>query len=746
MPYPTNTNVLVVYNSSTTANGNYSDITQSKDIADYAEATFAGCHKVGIPIADGIRAGTYGEDITRANYETFIRDAIRTEIATGGWTIYYIVLCKGIPHRIPGASTFYSSVDCELCTLEDDFNGVYDPATLVYTGGANPYYNYNFTSELCALFVSGTHTNATFSIDGVSYLVTRLDGYTVAQVKAMIDKADAPFVAGGAWYVLDDDPTKAYDQMGDARTRLNVLGENNDYDNTNVFITTASGDVIAYVGHGIHHILAPTNGATYIIDDLTFTLKNGAICTAYESFFCWSFGKHDGSVSGRNAQGQVSDWIQVGGSGGCGYCYEPYQSGIAHEEIFMKAFAVGFPFADAFYLSLAWISWTSVVIGWPLMKIATLINAAPTAPTGLVEPPPRFGNTIMVIWDANTECDLAGYKVYWDTDSGAPYANSQDVGNVLTYDIDISGNPTAIYFIAVVAYDNAAQEGSLSSEIRSYPGGNAIMGRLHTQGATALVGGDASGNARGDYAIDIQVLRNAVSNVASGERAIVIGANNTASGTACITIGYDNTASGTGSSAIGYNNTASEQAGSAIGYDNTASGTGSSAIGVTNTAAGDYSNAIGYKAEARINYTTNIGGPQINRKDDGEAAGIAFESFCGVQVVLMTKEVDLEVVADQTITLPSGCKFWHDEIGLIATSINTLTVQPTIRFGITGTLAKQNAAAITTDITAAGKREIEVPLVPEDGETSLTAGVTIAATATTALGRFYWKGLLIEDE
>ena len=787
MAYPTNGNVLVVYNSSTTANGNYSDITQSKDIADYAEATFVGCHKIGIPIVDGIRSGTYGENISRADYETYIRDVIRTEIASGGWTIYYIVLCKGIPHRIAGSGTTYSSVDCELCTLEDDFNGVYDPSTLSYNSGANPYYNYLLISELCQLFVPGTYTNTVFSGDGVSYLVTRLDGYTVAQVKAMIDKAANSFVAGGAWYVFDDDPTKGYDQMGQARTRLDALGENNDYDNTNVFITTASGDVIAYVGHGIHHNVAPPSGATYIIDDLNFTLKNGAICTAYESYFCWSFGKHDGTASGRNGQGQISDWIQIGGSGGCGYCYEPYQSGIAHEEIFMKAFVAGFPLADAFFLSLYWMSWVSVVIGWPLMRIATLIDAAPAAPQNIALT--RVLNTIIVTWDANTECDLAGYKVYWDTNSGVPYANSKNVGNVLTYNI-VDAHPILTTYIAGSAYDAAAQESCKSEEIKNNPLGDALMGRLHSQG-TALVGGDASGNDRGANSIDIQTSRNALTQVASGAQNIAIGYRNTAAGdsenfaigrdntVSCYNdglaigtdntissgnhnaaIGFDNQASNSFSTAVGYSNTASEYNTSAMGNRNTASGRYSSALGYNNTSSGEYSSAIGntctasayystafgYKAKARIQKTTNICGPQIIRKDDGEAAGAAFESFCGVEVVLMTKEVDLKVVAEQTITLPSGCKFWLDEIGLIATSIDTLTVQPTIRFGITGTLDKHYTAAITTAITAAGKREIETPLVPEDGETSLTAGVTVAATATTALGRFYFKGILCENE
>lgn len=137
-------------------------------------------------------------------------------------------------------------------------------------------------------------------------------------------------------------------------------------------------------------------------------------------------------------------------------------------------------------------------------------------------------------------------------------------------------------------------------------------------------------------------------------------------------------------------------------------------------------------------------GPVYAVKDAGQTSYYA--AFAGVETVLFGPEVDLKVVADVTITFPAGVKFWIVELGLIATVIDTLTVQPTIRFGITGTLAKHLAAVQTTLITAAGKRATYTPLVPQDGETSLTFGVTVGATATTAKGRPYWKGLLVEDE
>ncbi|MEA3396558.1 MAG: right-handed parallel beta-helix repeat-containing protein [Chloroflexota bacterium] len=59
-----------------------------------------------------------------------------------------------------------------------------------------------------------------------------------------------------------------------------------------------------------------------------------------------------------------------------------------------------------------------------------------------------------LIWSPNAESDLDGYIVYWDTDSGYPYAyNSANLGNVNHY--DLTGLPPGTYF-AVTAYDTDA--------------------------------------------------------------------------------------------------------------------------------------------------------------------------------------------------------------------------------------------------------------------------------------------------
>lgn len=324
---------------------------------------------------------------------------------------------------------------------------------------------------------------------------------------------------------------------------------------------------------------------------------------------------------------------------------------------------------------------------------------------------------------------------------------------------------------------------------------NTNIGQLRKVG-TALIGGDFTGNARGSHAIDIQTKRTYATEVASGAYSVAIGSayggyGNTASGAYGVAIGVKNTASGGHyNTAVGYNNeatatptlgyataiggrnVASGQKSTAIGSNNTVSGVSSSAIGHANTAVGGKSlvagyngyalhekslvlgyvskaygtgaTAIGYKSKIGIDKATVISGPLVvSKSDPAFTAGL---HMTGPEMVLMTKDVDLTAVADQTITLPPGCRFWFDEIGIICTALDTMTIQPTIRFGDDGTPDSQRTAAITTDIDAVGKRQFYTPLEQKAGHYALKAGVTIGATAAVLRGRFYFKGVFIEDQ
>ena len=86
---------------------------------------------------------------------------------------------------------------------------------------------------------------------------------------------------------------------------------------------------------------------------------------------------------------------------------------------------------------------------------------------------PAHALDITLQWDANTETDLAGYKVYYKTGTAGPSYNGTgategsspiDVGN--TTGITLHGlNEDTTYFFAVTAYNTAQQESGFSNEV-----------------------------------------------------------------------------------------------------------------------------------------------------------------------------------------------------------------------------------------------------------------------------------------
>lgn len=98
--------------------------------------------------------------------------------------------------------------------------------------------------------------------------------------------------------------------------------------------------------------------------------------------------------------------------------------------------------------------------------------APPSPPTGLV-PTPGV-STVSLSWNANSEADIAGYKVYYDTDSGLPYQGTDanegdspiDVGNVTGFVLSSLGSTC---YLAVTAYDADGNESWYSEEVNGTP-------------------------------------------------------------------------------------------------------------------------------------------------------------------------------------------------------------------------------------------------------------------------------------
>jgi hypothetical protein len=323
-------------------------------------------------------------------------------------------------------------------------------------------------------------------------------------------------------------------------------------------------------------------------------------------------------------------------------------------------------------------------------------------------------------------CKASGFDSIAIGDSSYALADSSLATNGGVVDVGADSG-IAIGGIVAAGADHGIAIGANSDSTGSY--GIAIGG-----GAGAAVDAISMGedSAAGTEAIALGLSASA------GTNAVAIGSSAIASGARDVLIGYSATVdltSGGENTGIGYG----------VTLDNTtARGV---ALGYFAYVNANNSSAIGSGARVVIAGATNITGPIFCRKDNGESAGNAMQVFSGTEVVVMTKEVSLKATGTQTLTVPTGSTFFLTEVGVISTIQTGSGTQPTVSFGITGTLAKYLAATVTTTLTAAGKRQrFTSLLVPEDGATTLAATITSASTYTTHSGRFYFKGILIEDE
>ena len=89
-----------------------------------------------------------------------------------------------------------------------------------------------------------------------------------------------------------------------------------------------------------------------------------------------------------------------------------------------------------------------------------------TIPVSLTVTTGTAGNTTgsaTMTWAANTEPDLAGYKIYSGTQSGV-YGPPVSVGKVSSYQLANLAKGTT-YFITITAYDSAGNESPHAAEV-----------------------------------------------------------------------------------------------------------------------------------------------------------------------------------------------------------------------------------------------------------------------------------------
>lgn len=369
-------NVLVLYNQASP---------DGVAIANYYAQSHPGVQLLGL---SGV---TTNEDVSASDYLNTIRPQILPALTS---SIDVIVTTKGLPLRIvntatgpssytdpfnvsrslpPGSWKQYSSLESELTRI-DTIQTLNQMGDNNYTSAAgkpnfpqpssNPYFQ--SSSRVSADFHYATYYNSN-SYNGKVYggmrLSSRLDGYTVADVEASIDRAKHAVVLPQiSQIVLDDDPnTNLIDQMATLNDILTARNQPHIYDNTSSAVTTAVNQILGYVSHGTHAGLP----ADYVTSQLQFKLAPGAVFETHESFNAYSF-QPGGNTMG---QGQLAQWLAIGGTAGVGNVQEP-SAGPSYEPNEDKIFKMlldGKTWAEAAWSSIRQLSYVNTVVGDPLM-------------------------------------------------------------------------------------------------------------------------------------------------------------------------------------------------------------------------------------------------------------------------------------------------------------------------------------------------------------------------------------------
>jgi len=314
-------NVLVVMNA---------DSADSVAVADY----YAAKRGIASKFICKIHCPT-AEEIDDDVFHKSIRDPIRDYLTKAGIKdqVDYIVLTRGIPIRTQKMWGIDSAL---TCLFTDDDQQMY-----------NPYY----------------HEDKPFSSKEYNmYLVTRLDGLTLADAKALVDRSLAAKPEKGL-FLLDVSPSwdgnEGYKLVNDGMRRaapiLKSRGFNVEIDETPAFIVRSG--VMGYYGWGFHD-------QSYKDEDykklgfLPGSIAETAVSTSAYTLTAIR------TLSGTRSY--ITDLVAQGVTGVKGYVYEPYTIALAEADILFDRYTSGRNLAESFYAASQFVHWRDIVLGDPL--------------------------------------------------------------------------------------------------------------------------------------------------------------------------------------------------------------------------------------------------------------------------------------------------------------------------------------------------------------------------------------------
>jgi uncharacterized protein (TIGR03790 family) len=291
------------------------------------------------------------DEISLADYRVQIEAPIRAVLESVGRrdSVDFIVLARGMPLRIRengcSVDAFLGAMDLLL-----EPSPRREPAALRQL--ANPYYARRERFRHCKF---GT------------YLVTRLDGYEVADAVALVDRSLAARPEPGP-FLLDLDPRRdqpGYGELNAAARRaadlLRGRGLQVTLEETKAFVL-GPGPLAGYFSWGSND--GSFDPAVYrSLRFLPGALAETAVSTSGRTFRPCAGG-----------QSLVADLVRSGVTGVKGYVSEPLTLSLCRADILFDRYTAGYTLAESFAAASPLVKWKDVVVGDPL--------CAPYAPAG----------------------------------------------------------------------------------------------------------------------------------------------------------------------------------------------------------------------------------------------------------------------------------------------------------------------------------------------------------------------------
>lgn len=276
------------------------------------------------------------EMIQTGDYLPQIEKPIKEYLSKPGMGVDYIVLTKGVPFM----AAIGFSVDSLLACMDAERNPTKDKDPL-----ENPY------------FGKEEHfSHQKFHI----YLVTRLDGYTKEDAKALVDRALSARAQKGV-FLLDLDPARidaGYKEFNDGMRKAHEILKARGFDS----VLETTGDFVGKRNNLMGYCSWGSNDPKFDKEKyrgnrfLPGSIAETAVSSSARTF-----------VPTEKGQSLIADLIKSGVTGVKGYCSEPTLVAVASPSILFDRYVSGYNLAESFYMASRLTYWKDIIIGDPLV-------------------------------------------------------------------------------------------------------------------------------------------------------------------------------------------------------------------------------------------------------------------------------------------------------------------------------------------------------------------------------------------